>query len=193
MIVMSSKLDHDLFYATLSITHCFVNINGLRASFLQDYEVQNTNHSEFSTRIQGAQPLFLFPIFKGSIFIFWGWRNKLYINNQFRKCSVLLSFFWFCFCLKMIMFSAHSLFLLLMKVRIFRSPRCYSLLPWSPPLYCRWNGQFGSQYRDHHEDEDHSFYSRCSLLNLILCFQFVCSRHVTIRVQHKTNDKSWLK
>ena len=56
------------------------------------------------------------------------------------------------------MFSVHSLFLLLMKVRIFRSPRCYSLPPWSPPLYCRWNGQFGSRYRDHHEDDDHSFH-----------------------------------
>ena len=140
-----------------------------------------------------AQPLFLFPIFKGSIFIFWGRRNKLYMNNQFQKCSVLLSFVWFCFCLKRIMFSVHSLFLLLMKVRIFRSPRCYSLPPWSPPLYCRWNGQFGSQYRDHHEDDDHSFHSKCSPLNLILCFQFVCSCHVTIRMQHKTIYNSRLK
>ena len=32
-----------------------------------------------------------------------------------------------------------------------------------------------------------------SLLNLILCFQFVCSCHVTIRMQHKTIYKSWLK
>ena len=47
---------------------------------------------------------------------------------QFHKCSVLLLVFVL-FCLKRIMFSVHSLFLLLMKVRIFRSPRCFSLLP----------------------------------------------------------------
>ena len=59
--------------------------------------------------------------------------------------------------------------------------------------YIGWNGQFGSQYRDHHEDDDHSFHSKCSPLNLIPSFQFVCSCHVTIRMQHKTNYKSWLK
>ena len=79
-----------------------------------------------------AQPLLPFPIFRGStLFLGGGEMNCSWITNY---TSVLFCC-CFLFCLKRIMFSVHSLFLLLMKVRIFRSPRCYSLLPWSPPLY----------------------------------------------------------
>ena len=72
--MISFKVDHDLFYATLSITHCFVNINGLRASFLQDYEVQSSNPSEFSNRIWhfGHNPFYFFLSLKDQYSFFGG-------------------------------------------------------------------------------------------------------------------------
>ena len=117
------------------LLNCFVNINGLQASIpskIMKYKIQIPLSFPSEFDILGTTPL-TFSSLKGINVNFWGGgeMNCTWITNS---TSVLFCC-CFLFCLKRIMFSVHSLFLLLMKVRIFRSPRCYSLPPWSPPLY----------------------------------------------------------
>ena len=192
--MISFKVDHDLFYATLSITHCFVNINGLRASFLQDYEVQSSNPSEFSNRIWhfGHNPFYFFLSLKDQYSFFGGGEISFtWITNS-----------------KSVLFCCRFLVLFFFKADHVQCSLPFPSLDEGPdipitqmlliaPLITTIILPLKRAIRISVQRSSWRWRSFISLqmltLNLILGFQFVCSCHVTIRMQHKTIYKSWFK